>query len=190
VAKPSSRSAYRAVLALAVVIIGILAVAFVFLVPLGDSRSDGDVINIAGHPLLGEEAPQIDLVTLDGERMTLSELQGRPVLINFWATWCIPCREEFPLMVAMYEEHTDAGLEILGVVHDDSEDGARRFATDLGATWPMPFDADDVAWNDYLGVAMPTSFFVDADGVIRAFSLGGFTETGLEAQLATILPET
>jgi cytochrome c biogenesis protein CcmG/thiol:disulfide interchange protein DsbE len=143
---------------------------------------------VGGHPLIGQAAPEIDLTTLDGERVTLSELRGRPVLINFWATWCIPCRDEFPLMAAAYEEHAADGLEILGIVHDDTADGARAFASDMGARWPMLMDSDDVAWNDYVGVGMPTSFFVDRDGIVRAFSLGGFTEDGLTAQLETILP--
>ena len=165
----------------------ILALLFVFLVPLGGGDS-GRVV-VGGHPLLDEPAPEIDLETLDGERVLLSELRGRPVLINFWATTCLPCRDEFPLMVTAYEEHRHDDLEILGVVHDDAVETARAFAAELGARWPMPFDADDVAWHDYLGVAMPTSFFVDSDGIVRAFSLGGFTETGLTAQLATILPD-
>ena len=174
---------------IAVVVMAIAALLFVFLVPLSDSESAPESVTVGGHPLLGQIAPDIDLETLDGTRVVLSDLRGQPVLINFWATWCIPCRQEFPLMVTTYEAHRDDGLEILGVVHDDTADGARSFAQDLGATWPMPFDVDDVAWNDYLGVAMPTSFFVDSDGIIRAFTLGGFTETGLAAQLDLILPQ-
>lgn len=177
--------------------IGLLAVAAVLVivgillfVPLGSTDPDSDTIVVGGHPLYGEAAPEIDLLSLDGERVALSSLQGRPVLINFWATWCMPCREEFPLMVAAYEEHADEGLEILGVIHDDTSDGARAFAEDMGAEWPMLEDPDDTAWNAYSGVLMPTSFFVDADGFVRAFSLGGFTEDGLAAQLGTILPKT
>ena len=188
-AEAAPQRAYRAVLIIGVVLVAILAFVVIFTVPFGNTASERDGVVVGGHPLLGKPAPEIDLETLDGERVVLSDLRGRPVLVNFWATWCIPCREEFPLMVAAYEEHRDSGLEILGVVHDDTADGARSFASDLGAHWPMLFDGDDVAWEDYLGVGMPTSFFIDSDGVVRAFSLGGFTETGLDAQLDLILPE-
>lgn len=92
-------------------------------------------------------------------------------------------------MVEAYADHADAGLEILGIVHDDTEDGARRFASDQGASWPILDDRDDVAWDDYLGLAMPTSFFVDAEGVVQRASLGAFGEDALETLLATILPE-
>jgi cytochrome c biogenesis protein CcmG/thiol:disulfide interchange protein DsbE len=180
----------RPVAALLIVGAGLAAILLLVLlfVPLGGDGGESDATVVGGHPLLGQPAPEIDLLTLKGERVTLSELRGRPVLVNFWATWCIPCRDEFPLMAAAYEAHAADGLEILGIVHDDTADGARAFAADLGADWPMLMDANDVAWNDYVGVGMPTSFFVDRDGIVRAFSLGGFTEDGLAAQLETILP--
>ena len=176
----------RAVLIIGVVLVALPAL-FLFFVPLGSDPESGTTV-VGGHPLLGEPAPEIDLETLDGGRVTLSSLQGRPVLVNFWATWCMPCREEFPLMVEAYSRHATEGLEILGVVHEDTPDGARDFAADMGAQWPMLLDSEDQAWSDYTGVGMPTSFFIDADGVVRAFSLGGFREEGLAAQLETILP--
>jgi cytochrome c biogenesis protein CcmG/thiol:disulfide interchange protein DsbE len=177
----------QVILLVGVVAIAIVAV-FLLTVPLGTSEPSGNSTTVGGHPLLGEPAPEIDLLTLDGEQVSLSSLRGQPVLVNFWATWCLPCREEFPLMVTAYGEHADDGLEILGVVHDDTVDGARAFAADMNAEWPMLNDLDDVAWQDYTGVGMPTSFFIDEEGIVRAFSLGGFTDAGLAAQLGTILP--
>jgi cytochrome c biogenesis protein CcmG/thiol:disulfide interchange protein DsbE len=175
---------------LAILIVG-LGAAFVLLllvlfVPLG--RGGPDALVVGGHPLAGKAAPAIELQTLDGAPVSLGALRGRPVLMNFWATWCVPCRDEFPLLAAAYAEHRTKGLEILGIVHDDTTEGARAFAADMGATWPILADPDDEAWLAYLGVAMPTSFFIDADGIVRTASLGGFTEEGLQALLETILP--
>ena len=175
----------------AVALIALLIVLFVPLgasPPVGDSGTSADPVVVGGHPLLGKGAPDIDLLTIDGEPVKLSALRGRPVLVNFWATWCPPCREEFPLMVDAYAEHAGDGLEILGVMHQDFADGARDFAADMGATWPILEDPQDAAYGDYLVVGLPTSFFIDAAGVVRAFSLGGFSEDGLTAQLETILP--
>jgi cytochrome c biogenesis protein CcmG/thiol:disulfide interchange protein DsbE len=191
---PESR-ARPATIALALVAaVAVLALAIVFFVPLGGSPdaepgASVDSLVVGGHPLVGKPAPEIDLLTIDGEPVKLSELRGRPVLVNFWATWCPPCREEFPLMADAYAEHKADGLEILGVMHQDFSDGARAFAKDRGATWPLLEDPGDTAYQDYLVAGLPTSFFVDREGIVRAFSLGGFSKDGLAAQLETILPE-
>ncbi len=93
------------------------------------------------------------------------------------------------MMVEAYAAHAGEGMEILGIIHDDTAEGARAFAADKRATWPMLLDPEDVAWEDYRGVGMPTSFFIDTEGIVRAFSLGGFTEEGFASQLQTILAE-
>ena len=185
-ASEASRRPLQAILALGVVVIAVTALYFL-LMPLG-SDDDSTSTTVGGHPLLDEPAPEIDLLTLEGEPLTLSSLRGRPVLINFWATWCPPCREEFPMMVDSYAEHADADLEIVGVLSKDLPDGARDFTEDMGAAWPVVDDPDQVAWDDYLIAGLPTSYFVDTEGVVRAFSLGGFTESGLDSLLAQILP--
>jgi cytochrome c biogenesis protein CcmG/thiol:disulfide interchange protein DsbE len=181
------RLARRPLLLAALAVAAIALVAVVAFLPLG--RSEPERVVVGGSPLFEKPAPEIDLATADGGRVRLSDLRGRPVLVNFWATWCIPCREEFPLMVQAYARHRSDGLEILGVLHDDSVEAARSFAAEHGATWPILDDAQDAAWRDYLGVGPPQSYFIDREGIVRAFSLGPFTETGLTAQLATILPE-
>jgi cytochrome c biogenesis protein CcmG/thiol:disulfide interchange protein DsbE len=177
---------------LAIVVVALAALAFLVVVAVAVplASTDPESVAVSGHPLVGEPAPGIELATLDGEPVSLAALQGRPVLVNFWATWCLPCRDEFPLLAEAYRAHADDRLEILGIVHDDTADGARAFAADMGATWPMVLDPDDEAWADYLGVGMPTSFFIDTDGVVQAASLGGFSEDGLTALLARILPAT
>jgi len=188
VADTPDRRPLRALALIAIVAIAAIAL-FVLFVPLGSTDPDSDSVVVGGHPLLDKPAPDIDLLTIDGERVALSELRGQPVLINFWATWCPPCREEFPLMVDAYAEHADDGLEILGILHDDFADGAREFAADMSADWPILEDPGDNVYNDYFVPALPTSYFVDGEGIVRAFSLGGFTEAGLASQLETILPQ-
>jgi cytochrome c biogenesis protein CcmG/thiol:disulfide interchange protein DsbE len=137
--------------------------------------------------MLGKVAPDIALGTTDGRTVRLSDYRGRPVIVNFWASWCIPCREEFPQFVAAREAHTADGLEILGVVHEDSADAAAAFAADRGAQWPMLLDTGEAAWRDYRVLGVPSTYFIDRDGVVRATSLGPVTDSSLPEQLATIL---
>jgi cytochrome c biogenesis protein CcmG/thiol:disulfide interchange protein DsbE len=91
-------------------------------------------------------------------------------------------------MVEAGAAHAGKGLAIVGILHDDFADGARQFAADTGATWPIVDDRDDVAFGDFIVPGMPTSYFIDREGIVRAFSLGGFSRDGLAAQLDTILP--
>ena len=186
-AETSERRPQRAILVLGVGIL-ILLVLSLFLLPLGGRDETDDAPGVGGHPLYEQPAPEIALATLDGGRQTLSELRGRPVLVNFWASWCPPCRDEFPLMVEAYQRHAEDDLEILGVIRDDTSEAAAAFAAEQGADWPMLVDATGEAWDAYRGLGVPASFFVDAEGIVRAFSLGPFSEAGLERQLATIIP--
>jgi cytochrome c biogenesis protein CcmG, thiol:disulfide interchange protein DsbE len=173
-----------------VVVIGVVAavaIAFAASVPLGPGPGASTIV-IGGSPLLNQPAPNFTLPTLDGGTASLSDYRGRPVIVNFWASWCGPCRDEFPQFVEARADHAKDGLEILGLVHDDSVDAAKSFASANGATWPLLNDAQQQAWNAYqIKVGLPTTYFIDRDGIIRAVSLGPVTPTSLPIQLKTIL---
>jgi cytochrome c biogenesis protein CcmG, thiol:disulfide interchange protein DsbE len=144
-------------------------------------------IVIAGNPLLDQPAPDLTLQTVDGRTVSLSDLRGRPVIVNFWASWCVPCREEFPLLAAAYQSYHDEGLEILGVIHDDGPQTATDFATSYGATWPLLADPGDQAWQAYKGALVPISFYIDRDGIIRAISYGPPPSGYLDDEIAKII---
>jgi cytochrome c biogenesis protein CcmG/thiol:disulfide interchange protein DsbE len=159
----------------------------VLTVPLGNTATPSGSVLIIGSPLLDKPAPAITLTTTDGRTVSLSDYRGRPVIVNFWASWCIPCREEFPQFVAARAAHATDGLEILGVVHQDGADTASAFARDHGAQWPMLMDTGDAAWQAYRVLGVPSTYFIDRDGIVRATSLGPITESSLPEQLAKIL---
>jgi cytochrome c biogenesis protein CcmG/thiol:disulfide interchange protein DsbE len=185
-AEAPRRRTFRVLVVLAATTIVLVGLLILVYANVGTDQPDSLVVG--GHPLYGQAAPEIDLQTIDGQRLTLSSLRGRPVLVNFWASWCPPCRDEFPLMAQAYADHAADGLEILGIVHADTAAGAEAFAAEEGATWPMLQDPDETAWQAYMGIGLPTSFFIDAEGIVRGVSFGGFTPDGLDSLLAAILP--
>ncbi len=170
-----------------------VVLAVVLFVPLNGSpprASPGasGTTTVGGSPLLDKPAPAIALKDLEGNDVTLADFAGRPVLLNIWASWCVPCRAEFPMLIGAYGEYRDQGLAMLGIVHDDSAANARTFAQQQGATWPMLMDTDRAVWRDYLGLGVPQSYFIDEQGIVRAFSIGPFSDAGLQAGLDRILP--
>ena len=143
-------------------------------------------------PREGFAAPDFTLETLEGERITLSELRGNAVVVNLWASWCPPCRAEMPALQAAYEADRDKGLEILAVdmTYQDSESDAQRFAEDFGLSFPIPLDRDGTVARQYLMRALPSTFFVGPDGVIRKVVIGGpMSEATIRTTVSEMLEE-
>lgn len=138
---------------------------------------------------IGSRAPDFTLVDLDGQTIRLADLRGRPVVVNFWASWCGPCVEEFPLLQAAAERHVADGLAVVGIVFQDRSEAARSFMLRNGASWPAAMDPGDRVADAYGILAPPETFFVDRAGIIRARHIGQFTESSLEAGLAAIIDE-
>lgn len=127
---------------------------------------------------VGNRAPDFEIVTMDGESVALSDLQGQVVLLNFWGTWCGPCRREMPEFQSVYEEHADDGFTILALaVRGDTEDSVAEFRDEFGLTFPLAVDEGDVI-NDMYGIqTQPSSFLIDEEGVIQARHFGMLTES-------------
>lgn len=138
---------------------------------------------------IGSLAPEIDLKSMTGDQITLSKLQGRPVLVNFWATWCGPCREEFPTLVRKYKQYQDQGFVVLGVNTQDenSDTGVMNFMKNTLVNFPIVRDTGNQSSRAYRVDGLPTSFFVDRSGVIRDTVVGGpMTDDFLDKEFAKI----
>ncbi|HVI10819.1 MAG TPA: TlpA disulfide reductase family protein [Candidatus Binatia bacterium] len=135
----------------------------------------------SGTPRLAASAPAPDfsLESLDGKTMRLSDLRGKAVLLNFWATWCSPCKIEMPWFVDLQKEYGAQGLQIVGVAMDDaSKEDIAKFAKDMGVNYPILIGKEAVG-DEYGGVpALPETFFIGRDGklVDRIIGLRGKAE--------------
>ncbi len=141
-------------------------------------------------PLEGQPAPDFTLKTLDGSTVTLSKLQGHPVLINFWASWCTPCRAEMPEIVRVYEAHKADGLVVLAInmTFQDSLPEAQAFAKEFHMPFPVLLDdTGAVARDAYRVPVLPMSFFVDRKGVIVHRQIGAMNGKQIDTLVGEIL---
>jgi len=132
----------------------------------GDSSSsvvpDGVV---TGGPRVGDRAPDFTLKTFDGKAVSLSDYAGKPVVLNFWASYCIPCREEFPLFREQLAAHPGEFV-VLGVDAKDIESDAKDFAKEKKATWPIVVDSSNDVAKAYGVGAVPQTFFIKPNGKV------------------------
>ncbi len=136
--------------------------------------------SIAPSRLVGRVAPNAGGVTIDGSPTDLQSLHGSWVVVNFFATWCVPCRQEHPSLVAFSEQHRAAGdAAVFGVVYADDLGAVRQFRSDEGGDWPMLTDPDGRVALDYGVSGVPESFLIDPAGVIVAKIVGGVRTAAL-----------
>jgi len=152
------------------------------------SAGPGSSVIVIGSPLVGRPAPALAGRTLDGSSFDLAALRGKPVLVNFWASWCGPCREEFPLLEAALARHAGAGLVVVGALFKDDPEPARSFVVEEGATWPTVIDPDRGIGEAWKVLAPPQTFFVDRDGIVRDVQVGQVRDAAeLDRLLGAIL---
>ncbi|MGO9205686.1 MAG: TlpA family protein disulfide reductase [Candidatus Limnocylindrales bacterium] len=146
-----------------------------------------DTVVIGAGGLDGQHAPAFRLTDLQGKEVSLSQYAGRPVMVTFWASWCIPCQREFPMYRQAREQYAVQGLEVLGIVFEDTADDARRFMASEGAAWPALVDPGGSVARAYRVTAIPTTYFVDRSGVIRDASYGPPPQDALTTYIQQIL---
>jgi len=135
----------------------------------------------------GTPAPPLRLQGLDGSEVDLAALRGRPVVVNFWASWCEPCVREFPLLRQAAATHRQADLAVVGVLTNDRPAAAREFVRRLDATWPVAVDATATTAAAWGAIGLPHTYFIRPDGTLASHQLGELTKASLDRQLAEVL---
>ncbi len=148
----------------------------------------GSAQGLQTAPREGFLAPDFTLQDLNGQTYTLSDLRGQAVLLNFWATWCPPCRAEMPAIAQVYEDYRGQGFLVLAVTADDTRADAAAFAAEYGLPFPILTDSSATAARAYRITSLPTSFFITPQGIIQKVVIGGpMSEAGIRANVEGLL---
>ena len=136
-------------------------------------------------PQEGFLAPDFTLERLDGEEIRLSDLRGKVVLLNFWATWCPPCRSEMPAFQEAYADYEEEGFVILAVnaTRQDTPEKVVAFIAEYGLSFPVVLDEKGEVNQLYLVQSLPTSFFIDEEGIIQEVVIGGIAEAMVRSRV-------
>lgn len=136
------------------------------------------------RPIVGQPAPDFALRSLDGDMVRLSDFRGKVVWINFWATWCRPCKRELPEIQALYDEKGAEGLVVLEVNWKESAERAGAYWSDNRLSMPLLLDRGGSVYEQYGLQGLPDSFFVDREGNLAALHYGYLTEETMRKRLA------
>lgn len=134
---------------------------------------------------IGYPAPEIALETLDGSTASLADFRGHPVVLNFWATWCIPCKEEMPL-IADFEERYAPDLVVLGLNYGERKEMVQDFVEQNEIPFRILLDPSQSTGADYMVRGFPTTYFIDKDGILRSMHIGQLSEDLLDEYMKTI----
>ena len=138
---------------------------------------------------VGQAAPGFTLPSMNGSNLRLKEQRGKVVMVNFWATWCGPCRQEMPLLDKLYRQYRNKGFQLLGVNIDNDRKNAGNMASKLRVSFPVLFDPEKKVADSYGVSAMPYTVMIDRDGVVRSVHKGYVpgTEKKYEDEIRSLL---
>ena len=168
----------------ALVIAGVVAVVVALLVAVLATR-DPSTARASQSPLIGEVAPETSGTTLDGEQVSIDDYRGRWVMLNFFASWCVPCRTEHPELAAFEAEHRAEGdAAVLAVTFDDEADDAREFFAEEGGGWPVIDDPENSIGVAYGVAQVPETFVISPTGIVVHRFAGAVTQADLDGVIA------
>ena len=164
---------------------GIAIIFILCLLSSACSREKGG--EATGSIIIGSKAPDFSMTGISGQQISLKDLRGQGVLVNFWATWCYPCREEMDDLKAAYEKYKDQGIVILGIDMKEGEDTVRKFTDSYKITYPILIDTDGKVSDAYNVFGIPSSFFIDREGVIRDIVLGEMDQDSINNKIEKLI---
>jgi peroxiredoxin len=160
-------------------------------IPAFDDEAEGNTVTsgLEDLPAPGRPAPEFALPDLDGNTVRLSDFSGRPVVLNFWATWCAPCRLEMPELARAMTDYADRDLMVLAINQDETAEQVDSFLTEVGLSLPALLDAGGEVGAAYGAFFLPTTLIVGPDGIVSAVHRGILSREDLDDYLAALPAE-
>ena len=171
-----------------VLVVVIVAVALMLWVGVRQSRTGKSALAVPGAAMeIGQPAPDFELSTLDGKAVHLSDYRGKAVVLNFWATWCDPCKVEMPWLVDLQQRYGPQGLQIVGVAMDDSgKDAIQTFAQQMGVNYVV-LQGKNAVGDAYGATGYPTTVYIDRNGKVLNHILGLVSKSEIEDNIKQAL---
>lgn len=176
------------IIAMVMVGLGLLATGAMFVLLL--EQRDASAQDFSTVPAkVNFPAPDLNLPDLSGKQVSLSDYRGSVVLVNLWATWCPPCREEMPTLQTFYEKYKDDGFVLIAIDQEETSDVVQPFVDEFGLSFPVWLDLDYLAQKEFHTSNLPSSYVVDRDGVVRLMWIGGISKKNLEKYVPDVILE-
>ena len=171
---------------LVAVVFAVLVLAFFAVLAFGLANRSS-ATGRSGMTRIGKPAPQFAMQLLGGGEFQLSDHEGRPLVINFWASWCPPCRQESPAFERQWRRYRDTGIQFVGVDIQDDVSDAEAYVREFGLTFPNGLDPDGKITIDYGVIGLPVTFFVGSSGIVEGRWVGAIPEEKLEEWVNTLV---
>jgi len=168
--------------------VGVVAAALIIFEPFSPQRTAGGRVptTVPQAVMVGERAPDFTAETASGETIRLRDLRGRPVVLNFWATWCAPCRVEMPALQSASQRYEESGLTILAINAMEPVDRVNEFMDELGLTFPAVLDPEGEILDLYEVRVFPTTIVIDAEGRVHARHFGPLTDEQIDEYMSAV----
>jgi cytochrome c biogenesis protein CcmG/thiol:disulfide interchange protein DsbE len=167
---------------------GLTSIGIMFFLLLNDSAASAQDFS-AVPAKVDFAAPELSLESLSGAAVSLKEHLGSVVLVNLWATWCPPCREEMPTLQSFYEKYKQDGFVLIAIDQEETAAVVKPFVKEFGMTFPIWLDIDYLAQRDFNTANLPSSYVIDRNGRVRLMWIGGISKKNLEKYVPDLITE-
>jgi thiol-disulfide isomerase/thioredoxin len=184
---PANQNVHGRLIAMSMIGLGFLGIGIMFLLLLREPASASTQDFLAVPAKVNYPAPELTLTDLNGAPVSLADYRGSVVLVNLWATWCPPCREEMPTLLAFHEKYKSEGFVLIAIDQGETVEQVIPFVDEFQLTFPVWLDITSSAGRAFNTMNLPSSYVIDRNGQVRLMWIGGISENNLEKYVPTVI---